>query len=327
MAMKGFDPDFADLPDYIVKITERIWEGRGIGLIRRWYSEDCPIHTTMGPAAGAEATIAGTLETLNTLPQRRLLPEDIIWSGNEDDGFLSSHRLICPGVHKGDGRLGPPTGRSVVVRAIADCFCVENRIVEEWLIRDTAGLVLQIGGDPVAYAAALAAADRAAGKGPWHLEEAARLRAEGGFRPPVHQDHPAAALVRDTMAAIWRADLHVVGERYHPACSVHLPGFRTAYGHEQLYEFLFGYLAAFPDLTIAIEHSIAREDPGLPTRVATRWWFTGTHTGYGAFGPPSGATVLGLVVNHAHVVDGRIREEWMLVDEVAIRKQIALQRM
>lgn len=326
MGMRGFDPDFQDLPDYIIKITERIWEGRGIGLIRRWYSDDCPVHTTMGPFAGSEAMVAGTLETLNALPQRRLLPEDVIWSGNDTDGFLSSHRLICPGTHKGGGPLGPPTGKPVVVRAIADCFCIENRIVEEWLIRDSAGLLSQLGIDADEYAARLADADRAQGKEPWHLDDAKKLRAEGGFRPPVHQDHPAAALVRETMEAIWRADLDVVGRVYHPACSVHLPGFRTAYGHEQVYEFLFGYLSAFPDAKIVIEHSIARDDPGHPTRVATRWWLTGTHTGHGIFGPPSGATVLALFMNHAHVINGQIREEWVLVDEVAIRKQIALQR-
>ncbi len=326
MPMKGFDPDFDDLPDYIVKITERIWEGRGIGLIRRWYSDDCPVHTTMGPFRGAEAMVAGTLDTLNTLPDRRLLPEDVIWSGDEDAGFLSSHRLICPGYHRGDGDLGPPTGRPVAVRAIADCFCIENRIVEEWLVRDYTGLAVQVGVDPAELAARLAAKDAARGKGPWHLDEARLLRETGGFRPPVHQDHPAARLVRDAMTAMWRADLDVVRDAYHPACSVHLPGYRTVYGHEGVWSFMMGYLAAFHDAKLVIEHSIAREDPGLPTRVATRWWLTGTHEGTGRFGPASGATILAVGINHANVVQGRIREEWVLVDEVAIRKQIAQQR-
>jgi hypothetical protein len=89
----------------------------------------------------------------------------VIWSGNENDGFLSSHRLICPGHHRGEGELGVPTGLPVAVRAIADCFCVENRIVEEWLVRDYAGLVRQIGGDPDAVAARLAARDAASGQG------------------------------------------------------------------------------------------------------------------------------------------------------------------
>lgn len=326
MSMRGFDPDFADLPDYIVKITERIWEGRGIGLIRRWYSESCPVHTSMGPAIGAEATIAGTLETLNALPDRRLLPEDIVWSGDDEAGFLSSHRLICPGTHRGHGPLGAPTGRDVAVRAIADCFCVGNQVVEEWLVRDYAGLAVQIGLDPAEVAARLAAEDMAAGKVPWHHDDAKRLREQGQFRDPVHQDHPAAALVRQAQAAIWRGELDAVREHYHPACSVHLPGFRTAYGHERHYQFLFGYLAAFPDAKVAIEHSIARDEPGLPARVATRWWMTGTHAGHGAFGRPSGATVLLLGITHSHVVDGLIREEWVLADEIALRKQIAFQR-
>jgi hypothetical protein len=155
MPMRGFDPEFRDLPDFIVKITERIWEGRGIGLIRQWYAADCLVHTSMGPASGAQATVTGTLDTLNTLPDRRLLPEDIIWSGDDIAGFLSSHRLICPGTHKGDGPLGPPTGRAVTVRAIADCRCLGNQVVEEWLVRDFAGLCVQVGVNPTIWPAGL----------------------------------------------------------------------------------------------------------------------------------------------------------------------------
>ena len=38
--MKGFDPTFADLPDYIIKITKEIWEDRDFDperLLRRRY--------------------------------------------------------------------------------------------------------------------------------------------------------------------------------------------------------------------------------------------------------------------------------------------------
>ena len=31
--MKGFDPKFADFPDYILKITQVIWEDRGIATL------------------------------------------------------------------------------------------------------------------------------------------------------------------------------------------------------------------------------------------------------------------------------------------------------
>ena len=322
--MRGFDPEFRDLPDYILRITERIWEGRGVGLIRRWYSADCPIHTSMGPARGAEGAIATTLDALNAFPDRRLLPEDIVWSGDDVAGFLSSHRIISPARHLGPGPFGPPTGAELQFRSIADCFCIGNQVVEEWLVRDQAGMCVQIGLSPDTLAQRLAEADPA----PWHLESAARLRAEGGLRAPVHQPHPAAALVRDTMQAVWaEKDIAAVYRHYHPACAIHVPRARTAFGHERFAEFLFGYLAAFPDAAIAIEHSIALEEPGQPVRVATRWWLTGTHTGHGAFGTPSGATILALAITHSLIVAGRIREEWHVTDEVAILKQIAQRRL
>ncbi len=322
MALPGFDPEFVDLPDYIVKITERIWEGRGIGRIRDWYAADCAVHTTMGPAIGAETAVRATIDTLRVIPDRRLLAEDIIWSEDAPATYLSSHRLIAPGHHRGDGPLGPATGRAVAVRAIADCLCRGNQVVEEWLVRDAAGLVLQIGGDPAEVAARLAAESDVS----WQIEPAAVLRRDKQFRPAILADHPAATTVRDTMQAMWRGDLDIVTQAYHAACSLHAPGFVTRYGHDGVCGQMFGYLSAFPDAEITIEHQAVLDEPGLPVRVATRWWLTGTHTGFGPFGPPSGATVLILGINHAFVAGGRIREEWMVVDELAVHVQIARKR-
>ncbi|MFN8985912.1 MAG: hypothetical protein ACK5VR_06330, partial [Burkholderiales bacterium] len=44
-AMAGFDGEVRDLDHYIRVITERIWEGRRIGDIRRYYSDPCPVET------------------------------------------------------------------------------------------------------------------------------------------------------------------------------------------------------------------------------------------------------------------------------------------
>lgn len=321
--MRGFDPEYPDLPAWIIGITDRIWEGRGVALIDRWYAPDCPVHTSMGPAVGAKGAITATLQTLAAFPDRRLLPEDIVWSGDDEAGFLSSHRIVSPARHLGPGVFGPPTGRAVQFRSVADCFCVGGIITEEWLARDQAGMCVQIGLEPEALARTLAAADPA----PWHLDSARRLRSEGALRPPVLQDHPAARLVRDTIAAVWTGkDLAAVRQAYHPACAVHLPRGQLVYGHERLTGFLFNWLAALPDAAAFVEHSIVLDEPGQAVRVATRWWIVGTHTADGVFGPASGAVVLALVISHAHVVDGRIREEWMVTDEVAVLKQIAQQR-
>ncbi len=52
---------------------------------------------------------------------------------------------------------GPPTGRKVSYRAIADCHVVENVIVEEWLVRDKLTLIYQLGFDVHEMARKLAA--------------------------------------------------------------------------------------------------------------------------------------------------------------------------
>ena len=53
--MVGFDDEFTDIVDYILRITYRIWEGKQIGLCYDYYSDDCPVYTMAGITIGAEA--------------------------------------------------------------------------------------------------------------------------------------------------------------------------------------------------------------------------------------------------------------------------------
>ena len=43
--MQGFDDDYVDIVDYIVRSTHKIWEGRGVGLIYSHYVHNPRIHT------------------------------------------------------------------------------------------------------------------------------------------------------------------------------------------------------------------------------------------------------------------------------------------
>ena len=91
--MKGFDQKFKDFPDYILGITKEIWEDRGISTLHNYYGKDMYLRMPLGTSRGNSGVIAKTMETLVEFPDRELLGEDVIWSGNEDDGMLSSHRL------------------------------------------------------------------------------------------------------------------------------------------------------------------------------------------------------------------------------------------
>jgi len=150
--MKGFSNQFADLPDYILKITKEIWEDRGLATLNHYYAPDLPMRFPSGLVTGNQNVINGTMATLAEFPDRELLGEDVIWSGDEDAGFLSSHRLLTTGTHTGHGSFGAPTGRKFQIRAIADCAAKDDQIYDEWLIRDVSGIVKQLGMDVQAFA-------------------------------------------------------------------------------------------------------------------------------------------------------------------------------
>ena len=109
--MQGFEDRFRDLPDYIYKITREIWEERGIGgSLEKYYAQDIIVRATTGITTSNAGVAAATLATLHEFPDRQLIYEDVIWSGNEDDGFLSSHRLISVMRKQHDGAHGPASG-------------------------------------------------------------------------------------------------------------------------------------------------------------------------------------------------------------------------
>ena len=143
--MAGFDPEFRDLEQYIRVITDRIWEGRHIDDIYRYYSDPCVVETPASVTTALEEVVNGTRATLAMFPDRRLLAEDIIQSGDAGGGYLSSHRIISTMTHAGDGAFGKPTGKRIHVRTLADCVCKDNRIVHEWLVRDQAAIARHIG--------------------------------------------------------------------------------------------------------------------------------------------------------------------------------------
>jgi len=320
--VKGFDPEFTDLVHYIHRITARIWEGREVGLIRRYYAPDCVMHTPMGPARGIARVISGTLETLHAFPDRRLLAEDVICSGNETDGFLSSHRIVSTQHHRGEGMFGAPTGRRLHVRTVADCTVRANVIIEEWLVRDQAAIVRQTGGDLRALAGSLAAADAAAGVTPWHLTEAAAEAA--GRRVTDARDHPRAAETIGILDRIWNeADLAAIRTLYAGAATLHGPGGLAHVGHDEIDSFLIGYLAAFPGARYVADHAAVVEEAGRPVRLALRWRLEGRHDGRGAFGAPTGAAILVLGITHLELWGGRVVRDWTMIDELALWKMIA----
>ena len=150
--MKGFSDRFTDFPDYILGITQEIWENRGLSTLHQYYSDDIPVRSPGSIVIGNKNVIAATMATLAEFPDRRLLGEDVIWSGTPEHGMLSSHRILSTATHLGDGVYGKASGTKLKYRVIADCHAINNQINDEWLVRDQGAVVRQMGWDAKQYA-------------------------------------------------------------------------------------------------------------------------------------------------------------------------------
>lgn len=316
--MKAGDNRWKDFPDYIIGITKEIWEDRGLApKMKEYYHPDCVVRTPAGLSIGEAGMTRATLHTLNALPDRQLLAEDVIWSGDVSSGMLSSHRIYSTATHLGDGPFGPPTGRPLAYRGIADCFAHDGRISDEWLIRDNGAIVRQIGSDPETWARALVEAGRAG----------APLTPENDVAGPYSgrgNDHAAGRRLADLLARIMAGDLAAIGAEYDRAAEVFYPGGVAARGPGGADRFWLPLRSAFPGAEFAVHHVIGRDDPEMPPRAAVRWSLTGAHDGPGPFGPPTGATVHVMGITHVEWGPWGLRREWTLYDEVAIWTQIAL---
>ena len=322
MALKGFDKKWKDLPDYILGVTREIWEDRGIATLEHYYAEDIVVRSPASVVVGNKGVIAATMATLAEFPDRKLLGEDVIWSGSAEKGdLMSSHRLLSMATHANTGVYGEATGKKLTYRIIADCAARNNTIYDEWLIRDQGAIVRQMGWDPKTYAADLI--KREGGPAACVKPLTPKTDCKGDYRGKGNSTSSsqryASALTR-----IMNADLAAITCEYDRACHLELPGGVTAHGWQAADQFWIGLRASFPNAKFKIDHEIGRDDQGMAPRAALRWSLMGKHEGWGHFGTPTGAEVYVLGISHAEFGPWGLRREYVVIDESAIWKQILL---
>ena len=319
--MKGFDPKFKDFPDYIIGITKEIWEDRQIATLHQYYSDDIIVRSPASIVTGNKGVIAATMATLAEFPDRTLFGEDVIWSGTPEEGMLSSHRIITTATHSGNGVYGNGTGTKLHYRIIADCHAINNTINDEWLIRDQGAIVRQLGYEPLDYAREMIANEGGMAKAshPFHPKD----DRQGPYKG-TGNDNEYGAQYADILNRIMGADMAAIPDAYDRACHLEYAGGITGHSHDFADRFWMGLRASFPSAEFKIHHQIGRDDPMMPPRAALRWSLTGKHDGWGSFGAPTGAEVHIMGASHAEFGPWGLRREYVLFDETAIYKQIAL---
>jgi len=318
--MENFAPESKSPEQYIIDITYQIWEERGIGRIRDWYAAEGPVRTPHGVTRSVEAVVQSTLATLHEFPDRQLLPEDII-IGDFENEFLSSHRVRSTATHLGEGAFGLATHRPIVMLTIADCLCRENQVVDEWLVRDQAGIARQLGLDPAQHGTTLGL------KNPEQYtvgNETFIKRWDSPDGLTILGDQALADRIIQTYDTIWnRKNLNIIDENYDRAIRFEGPTGELHYGPYPTSNFLNSMLASIPDGRFEPHHVIVRQDPEKAVRVALRWSYAGTHSGRGRYGDPTQIPLTILGISHFELRYGKIVNEWFCIDETALYAQIA----
>ncbi len=325
-SLQGFDPDYTDIVDYIIRCTHKIWEEGGVGLIYTHYAHNVSIWTTAGLTYGREAIVESTLHSLAAFPNRRLYGDAVIWAGNDRDGFHTSHRYTSVLKHTGHAWFGPPTGQWAVHSGIANCFVRENRIMEEWVASDELGLLLQLGLDERAVLEPMLEADRRrnAPAREYSLPERVLGQTTPAVYPPrTGEGFDPEDFVRRSFHEIWNWRLlNKIADYYAPDHTCHTTRNRHLHGRDHFKAFVLTLLGAFADAVLTIEHFYCQGSAAEGYRTMTRWNLQGTHKGAGPYGEPTGRPFYLLGITHHTIRNGRFVEEWTYFDEIALLRQI-----
>ena len=324
--MRGYEDTYVDIIDWCIRITDRIWEDQDVGYIYDTYRTGCRVYTDSGPVYHVEPVVEGTMQAINAFPDSRHIADEVIWAGNEDQGFATSHRAINVGHHLGPWRWGPPSGRKIQMWVIANCVSEENQIFEEWVLYNQVARLRQCGVDVPAAARAYGNAGLSLPLSDREITEVERLL---GGRIPVPAAEPSATsddidgLIRALFHNMYnRRDLSAVDRLYASNVRWHGASDREGYGRAAVRAFARGLMSTFPDLGMQVDEVYWMGNAQEGFSVSVRWSAIGTHRGYGIYGAPTGRRVHLWGLSQLYIDNGRISEEWNLFNEFDVLAQL-----
>lgn len=330
-SLDGFDDIYTDIVDYIIRCTHKIWDERDIGLIYTHYTHNCVLYGTTGTIYNREDVVRDTIQRLVSFPERRGMGTQVIWNGNDQDGFYTSHLVTGSGRHTQYGHLGQPTFKPFVSRTIADCMIHRNKIYREWVVADQMAIIKQLGLDPNLFAARTAKTKFDAGLTSLDIGENRRFL---GQTPPAEKAD--TSLAHNEVEAQTIEMLHEVftkrmfgriAQDYAPNAQYHGPLMKELYGVAAIVHQHLGLIGSLPDASYEVQHVASNPCEEGGTKVAVRWIMEGHHLGYGILselGDPTGKRVQVMGMSHYHWKDGKIVDEWNVYDELSLLVQIKL---
>ena len=254
----------------------------------------------------------------------------MIWESRGRNAFISSHRTIKSGTHTGYWTYGPPTGKHWLSRTVAHCLVVDNKVSEEWLVRDEWAVLEHLGLDPYRIAGELAESSPVLGTAMELAGDAgafagrignAAIRGVSGERPRRHERE--CALVQGVFEEVWNQRLfNRVPAYFDRQIVCQTMRMRRTQGIDPYQIDLINLLASFPDFKVEVRDIVVLDGPEVGLRIAVLWLMRGTYSGVPTYGPITRTPVNVLGISHFEVKDGRILREFRLIDEIALVAQI-----
>ncbi len=195
-----------DVEAFLRESLDHVWNGRLPGRLYECMAAAVAIHGPSGQELlGREEAVAEVVAWLAAFPDTRLTVEEVVWSGDEQRGFLASVRQVRASA------LGPAAGQPAICAGIAHFLVRDGLIREVWQEWDELGLAEQLGLDRSQTLARLAAERRATGAAPPFGQGEIR-RSAGQLPPPAlpagHSPRRAAVeLVLNGLHDIWNRRL------------------------------------------------------------------------------------------------------------------------
>jgi predicted ester cyclase len=329
-SLSGFEETYQNIIDYIVRITHRIWEDPDVEYIGATYSNTSKVYDDYGLQLGNKKIVADTHHTTAAFSNIQLIADEVIWAGNDEIGFHTSHRTIIRGLNDGDSKYGPATGKSVDVLVIANCVALGNEIFLEHVLYNNSSLLQQLGLDLNQTAVKMASSPPAGwprDAGVWQ-----DLRFATSPSQPLSLSSPVSGFdvdnfVRGNLTQLWNeGDYELLDKNYLENFSFQGPTDRTFTGAIAYKDFLDSLRSAFPDIQLQVDevYWMGNDNDGYLT--SERWSATGTHQGDGLLGPASGCKVQIWGITQHRIKQGRIVQEWMLFNELDLIMQLAAAR-
>ena len=326
-SLQGFDPTYRNIIDYIVRITYRIWEtnDREVEYIGECYSLDSQVFDDYGLQLGNQKIIVDTHHTTSAFPDIILDAEEVIWAGNDQIGFHTSHLTRISGTNTGSSRYGNATGKTVNFLVIANCVALQNDIFLEHVLYNTSAMLQQLGIDPWEESARLVKNPPAGW--PRSQKNWDQLRSATSPAIPISQAEPITGFDPDTFTReihdnIWNGNQSAIINSYAENLLFEGATERIFSGRTAYRQYVNELRSVFPDLQLQVDEVYWMGNELDGWLISTRWSAEGTHLGNGIYRSPSGRTCQMWGITQWQVLNGIVQKEWQLFNELDLMMQI-----